>query len=377
MTSRRDFLTAAALTIGATSAQAKPKKPPVAAPTPTPSTITARSRWEPQKTWVFAVGVLLYPDGQAWPEAGRRDAVMIEQLKACGVPEAQIVFIKDKGATLKAVQKSFSEFLAKTPADATLWFYFAGHGDKNKSGTGQLSLYDENWSIPLMLGAIERYFVGQQALLFADCCYSGSLGMEAMLRAGRVSCGALTSSLSSALSTGAWTFTECLISALKGEVQVDADGDGQLSFLELARFAEREMAMNDSQLSTFAAANGFDPSLVLMSGLKKDNPRIGEYLDAKSKDGKFYTGRIEKVDGSKFFMKWVGYPDTQNEWVSSSDTRAYVPKQHAPGTKVKAEWEGKWYPAEVLTGRLGMHLIHYNGFEDFWDEWVSASRLKV
>lgn len=375
MASRRSFLTAAALSMGALGAQAK--QPKATTPNPTITSAPRKPRWEPQKTWVFAVGVLLYPDGQQWPEEGRKDAVLIETLQACGVPKEQILFIKDKSATIKDVQKSFAEFLAKAPQDAALWFYFAGHGAKNKQGTGQLCLYDGNWSIPLLFGAVERYFNGKHALIFADCCYSGSLGMEAMLRAGRVSCGVLASSLSSTVSTGAWTFTECLISGLRGEVQVDADGDGEVNFLELARFAEREMAMNEGQLSTFVAANGFDPGLILMDGVKRENPRIGEYVEAKSKDGKYYPGRINKAEGTKFFIKWVGYPEENNEWVESTNTRAYAPKQHAPGTKVKVEWEKKWYPAEVLTGRFGMHLIHYDGFEDLWDEWVSPSRLKA
>jgi hypothetical protein len=302
---------------------------------------------------------------------------MLDELKRCGVPASQITFIKDKGATLKEVQKSFQSFLAKAPADATLWFYFAGHGSKNKAGTGQFVLYDDDWSIPTVLSSIERYFPGETALLFADCCYSGSMGMESMLRAGRVSCGVLTSSLSSALSTGEWTFTECLVAALRGEVRVDADGDGTISLLELARYAEREMAMNDGQLSTFAASNGFDPAFVLREGKKKENPRIGEYVEAKSKDGKFYLGRIDKADATSYWIKWVGYPETQNEWVSFANTREYKPKQYAPGTKMQVEWEKKWYSAEVLTGRLGMHLIHYDGFEDFWDEWVSTERIKV
>ena len=37
--------------------------------------------WEPGKTFVFAVGVLTYPSGQAWPEQGRRDAEMVGLLQ--------------------------------------------------------------------------------------------------------------------------------------------------------------------------------------------------------------------------------------------------------------------------------------------------------
>jgi Agenet domain len=224
---------------------------------------------------------------------------------------------------------------------------------------------------------IERRFPGTTALLFADCCYSGSLGMEAMLRAGRVSYGAITSSLASAISTGAWTFTECLIDGLRGALPLSADSDGLIAFSDLARHAEREMAFSDGQLSTFVTTNGFDPRFALVPGTKRAHSRIGEYVEAKSKDGKWYPGRVEKVDGTKFWIRWAGYKASHNEWVQDSNIRPSAPRQHAAGTRVEVEWQGSWYPAEVLTGRWGMHLVHYDKFEPVRDEWVSPKRIRL
>ncbi len=371
---RRHFLIAGATLIaGAVGVQAKQETPSGAAVSVPQK---RRNQWEPAKTWVFAVGVIQYPDGQAWPQEGRRDVEWIAQLKSCGVPAAQILYLQDKAATLSDTQKAFGTFLAKMPADAMLWFYFTGHGTKSTGGTGAFVLYDNNWSIPTVLSTIERRFAGKTALLFADCCYSGSLGMEAMLRAGHVSYGVLTSSLSSTVSTGAWTFTECLLAGLRGAVQIDTEDDGFIDFLELSRFAEREMAMNDGQLSTFVATNGFDARFALVPCLARGNPRLGEYIEAKSKDGKWYPGRIEQVNNGAFWVRWVGYSESENEWVSEMNTRTYIPKQLALGSKVSVEWNGKYYPAEVLAGRWGMHLVHYHGYEDFWDEWVAPNRLR-
>jgi Caspase domain/RNA binding activity-knot of a chromodomain len=337
----------------------------------------APPQWEPEQTFVFAVGVLAYPDGQAWPEEGRRDAELIRELQARGVPAGQITFIKDSDATLAAVRASFDAVTASAGADATLWFYFAGHGTKHENGVSELMLYDGGWPVPEVFSTIERRFPGKAALLFADCCYSGSLGMEAMLRAGRVSYGAITSSLACRVSTGAWTFTECLIAGMRGAIPLGADGDGLITFAELARFAEREMAFNDGQLSTFVATNGFDPGLVLASGARRAHPLIGEYVEARWKDGKWYPGRIENVDGGAFWIRWVGYQGSENEAVPESNVRPFVPRQHAAGTRVEVEWQGSWYPAEVLTGRWGMHLVHYDDFEPVWDEWVSSSRIRL
>jgi RNA binding activity-knot of a chromodomain/Caspase domain/Agenet domain len=334
------------------------------------------AQWEPEKTWVFAIGVLAYPDGQNWPEEGRRDAEMIRELQARGVPAGQIVFIKDKDATIAAVRQSFDAILAHAPADATLWFYFAGHGIKRDSGVTEFSLYDQRWPIPEVFSIIERRFSGQTALLFADCCYSGALGTEALLRAGRVSYGAITSSLACTVSTGAWTFTECLIAGLRGAIPLSDSGNGLVTFAELARFAEREMAFNDGQLATFVATNGFDPGFVLASGMPFAPP-VGEYVEAKWTDGAWYPGRIEKVDGSRFWIRWAGYNESESGWIEDSNIRPLAPQQHAAGTRVEVEWQGSWYPAEVLTGRWGMHLVHYDDFEPVWDEWVSSKRIRL
>ena len=350
---------------------------PIAAARPDTNAGGAQPRWEPEKTWVFAVGILAYPSGQAWPEEGRRDAEMIDELLARGVPAGQITFIKDRNATLAAVRESFDAVVAKASADATLWFYFAGHGVRDKSGVTEFSLYDMRWPIPELFSTIERRFPGKTALLFADCCYSGALGMEAMLRAGRVSYGAITSSLACTVSTGAWTFTECLLAGLRGAIPLNADGGGMVTFAELARFAEREMAFNDGQLSTFVTANGFDPDLVLAAGKKRPHPLVGEYVEAKWRDGRWYRGRIEKVDGSTFLIRWAGYSERENEVIQGSNIRPFVPHQYAAGTRVEVEWQGAWYPAEVLTGRFGMHLIHYDDFEPVWDEWVSSGRIRL
>ncbi len=346
-----------------------------AAAKPEASAGEGSARWEPQKTFVFAVGVLAYPSGQAWPEEGRRDAEMIGELQARGVPAGQITFIKDKNATLGVVRRSFDAVMAQAPADATLWLYFAGHGIRLKSGVTELMLYDGGWPIPELFSTIERRFSGTTALLFGDCCYSGALGTEAMLRAGRVSYGAITSSLACTVSTGAWTFTECLIAGLRGTIPLSADANGLITFSELARFAEREMAFNDGQLATFVTANGFDPGLVLASGTRPTHRLVGEYVEARWNDGKWYPGRIETVDGSQVQIRWTGY--NESESVQESNIRPFVPQQYAPGTRVEVEWQGSWYPAEVLTGRWGLHLVHYDDFEPVWDEWVSSKRIQL
>jgi hypothetical protein len=92
---RREFLGSSLAATAALNANELFATPAAAATPGTGAGARAPAQWEPKKTWVFAVGVLTYPSGQAWPEEGRRDADMIRQLQACGVPTGQITFIKE------------------------------------------------------------------------------------------------------------------------------------------------------------------------------------------------------------------------------------------------------------------------------------------
>ncbi len=60
--------------------------------------------WEPQHTWVFAVGVLRFDDSglATWPDEGRMDAEMIRVLEKRGVPSDHILFMKNEEATKEA-----------------------------------------------------------------------------------------------------------------------------------------------------------------------------------------------------------------------------------------------------------------------------------
>jgi hypothetical protein len=43
---------------------------------------------------------------------------------------------------------------------------------------------------------------------------------------------------------------------------------------------------------------------------------------------------------------------------------------------VEVEWRGSWFAAEVLRVNGRSSLIHYSGWSDSWDEWVSPDRIR-
>src|SRR4051812_7190468 len=91
--------------------------------------------WQPQKTWVFAVGILNFEGARlhGWPEQGRVDVVMLDALRKRGVPEDHLVFLKNEQATLAQLRARLAAFVRRAGAGDTLIFYYAGHGGRDYS----------------------------------------------------------------------------------------------------------------------------------------------------------------------------------------------------------------------------------------------------
>lgn len=348
--------------------------------------------WDPPKTWVFLVGILEWKDSKSFgsfPKEGRRDAELAEFFRSQGVPRGQVVFLKDDEGTREKIAKSLAEFLSKTREGDFLFLYYAGHGGKDKNGTAYFMPYDAGgeyeksaWSIPSIFDAIEKGFRGNRAFLSADCCYSGSLGVEAAKRKTSLAYACLSSSQASTVSTGNWTFTECLLAGLRGMPAVDANGDGTVALDELARYSEAEMAFADEQLSSFATTGRFDAGMKLAAASKRAHARLGERVEVKwraSEDAEWewYKCRILGWGQRGFKIHYLGWEDKYDEWVGEDRMRAPQYRHFRKGTPVEVEWQGKWYPAAVLDCKLGLHFIHYDGHEDFWDEWVSSKRIRT
>jgi hypothetical protein len=329
--------------------------------------------WHPERTHVFAVGLLQYADRAHWPLEGRRDDVLIETLVARGVSRDNIKYLKDADATLENYESAFVRALGRTAPGDQLFVYYAGHGARDeKHGRGSFKLRDGRLPISKIFGWIEHHFRGEMAILTADCCYSGALALEAPLRAGRVAYAALGSSLSTTTSTGAWTFTNCWIDALAGRVLVDLDGDGVLRLDELARYADRRLGFVDGQVCSFAVANGFPSTFALAESTRRVHPRQGDFVEAQ-KDGQWKRAEVVGATDAGLELRWID--DDTCICIDEADVRAWSPPVLATGTRVTVAWNGKHYPAVVIAARSGMHLVRYEDWDESWDEWVSADRI--
>lgn len=341
--------------------------------------------WQPQKTWVFAVGVLGWKHSDiygSFPVKNRRDNALVDFFKERGVPDSQIVYLQDKQATQQRIDAAFTEQLKKLRPDDLLIVYYAGHGTKSEEGDDvYLASYDagdddvDGWSVNSIPGKINASKCAR-VLWLIDCCYSGQAGLAITKQSKGPAYAAVTSSAASESSTEHWTFTEALLDALHGVSYVDLNHDGTVTLAEFAAHVEADMNAAEEQRSTFEHTKGFDPEMALASAKPLSNPRIGERAKARDSNGDLYACRIIEARDLKFRIHFIGYENDEDVWVSPEDLEPIKAVVYAKGTKVEVLWKKHWYPATVLQAKDGTHLIHYTDYDAKWDEWVPSRRIR-
>jgi hypothetical protein len=348
--------------------------------------------WAPGKTWVFVVGLLEWEREDLWspfPEAmvDRRDEQLAEFFRDQGVDDERVVYLQDAEATKVGIEYALIELLDPTDEDDLLIFYFCGHGHRDaESGATWFACYDagdedsSGWSVRRIFTTIENHFSGSRALLLADCCHSGALYDEARRRGPEsdVAYAVITSSYAHNLSTGNWTFSDSLLAGLRGEGQVDLNGNEAVDLAEIARYCELELAFIEGQKSMFRAVSDFPRDATLAEVEVAAVARVGQRIEVFSKD-RWYRAKSIDADGDQLLVHYCGWDDTYDEWVGPERVRPYRPEQFGDGDKVDVLWEsdGKWYPATVVTGWYGLHHVRYDGYDDSSDEWVGPGRIRL
>lgn len=392
--------------------------------------------FDPANTYIFISGVLKWqsPSLASFSDRNRKDVELYNKFLASGVPKENMVFLKDSEATLNMMTTKLKEILSKTKAGSTFIFYYAGHGVRGgNNGPVCFANYDyigskaNGFKVTTVSELVKSDFKGKQIWLLADCCYSGSLieeGKKISSNGSQVA--VFTSSSSSNISTGNWTFSQTIIDCFSGLAETDRNKDGIISFgetkeelFDAMKYREKQLSgtyfYNMSESSVFSKVvgqnnasnpgvayifiqqnNNFEPARVKnYSGsnvtgelyrysdkvlvtvpLSKTKPiAFAEYAKgSKVKvewSGKYYDAEIKETKSGFHFIKYTGYDDSWNEWVMYD--RIYANDRK----KCKIEWNGGWYPGEMLQIKDGKYFVHYTGYSNNWDEWVPSSRIQL
>jgi hypothetical protein len=351
-------------------------------------TCRAEVDWHPERTWVFAVGVLKWEDPETWrgmanAEPNRRDVELVQHFRKAGVADDHIVYLQDHQATRQKIQHEMTTLLGRARPNDVFIFYFTGHGFRDrKSQQVHFANYDATdgknaWLVHSIYDTIEAHFQGSHVLLMADCCYSGALADEARGRKTRLGYACLCSSFSHNSSTGHWTFTDCLLAGLRGQSSVDLNGDGEIAVSEVGQYSELEMAFVERQKSVYDVNREFPLNWRMAKPIRPRGTREGDRIEVEW-DGKWYRAQIQETQGDRCRVHYVGYGSNWDEWVGPQRMRAFQPKRLDQGRAIEVRWsrDQKWYPAKVLRSWYGLTLIHYEGFSNEWDEWVNFDSIR-
>jgi hypothetical protein len=335
----------------------------------TTAPVFARERdWRPEKTWVFVVGVLEWKQRDmfaSFPKENRRDAQLVRYFRQQGVPDRQIMYLQDREATSRQVANSFPNFLSQARPGDMLFFYYTGHGYKSEDAratyfaTYDAGDYVRGWSTESIVRDIEKYFGGSRALLAADTCYSGSLTTQVQRFGRRVSFASLSSASADQLSTENWTFTEMLLASLRGQSFADTDNDGEITLGELAENIQQDMSFAENQRSTFTTTGDFQSAIVLSSAEKKTHPFISRRVEVRS-DGDWFKARVINVRGNKYQVHYYGWDEWYDEWVTARQIR-HVGSAYANGPGAGSNSNDK--PANGWVTRIAAAA------RQSWNDW--------
>ncbi|MBF0272884.1 MAG: RNA-binding protein [Magnetococcales bacterium] len=89
----------------------------------------------------------------------------------------------------------------------------------------------------------------------------------------------------------------------------------------------------------------------------------GDYARVRWK-GKWYDAEVRQVSGTQLLIHYTGYENSWDEWVSMDRVA------------IQVYWKDTWYKASALESGDNKVLIHYDGYEDNWDEWVNLNRIR-
>ena len=100
--------------------------------------------WQPQRTRVFLVSLTRFKSERlhSFSTDDRLDDRFAQLFRDRGVPNSQIVLLKDDEATTQNIQSQFSNLLRQSMPREALFFYFGSHGSYDRKTGVFLEIVD-------------------------------------------------------------------------------------------------------------------------------------------------------------------------------------------------------------------------------------------
>ena len=293
----------------------------------------------------------------------------------------------DSEATLKNITYNLNSILIKTKENSHFIFYYAGHGmhEDNKYYFANYDIETKNPSktglnLEMIADAVIKNFKGNRVTLWADCCYSGGLaGIAEKISKKGIQCCALTSATATNTSTGNWTYSQTLIDCLKGDALMDNNSDGKITLNEMASQIKDAMKYRERQLNTYNLFNmDGDKTIISTTDGKKDliSEETGSYFFALN-NGKWEVARVTGKTNNKYNCEFYFYSDKETKLLTAKEIKRPYFVSHTIGSKIKVEYEGKYYDATIQKSDGDFYYITYNNYDKSYDEWVLYDRIRT
>ena len=357
-------------------------------------------QWQPDNTYALIVGVLEWEaELTAYPKQNRKDEALRSQLVERGTPPENITMLLDNEATLANIRSAIDTILAKAGDNSTLIVYYAGHGWQaeddfcfaNYDVRLGRSSRETAWSMKELAAVTAAKFKGKQAILWADCCYSGGMQLIAKALASKnIACFSLTSAGQENASTGNWTFTQSILDGLAGEPLIDANQDGTISLGELQSEVQNAMNHLEGQKSGFYSSGldtnwGIGPTRGKIASVAQAKFPVGSYVRAKRRFGRVVGVTSEPSQADKptrwYQIQFYLYSDKVVKQFAESDLTASTRKPAPPMVRMQpdcqVQWQGAWYDAKVLKTETGRWWVRYVDYDESWNEWVGQDRIRL
>jgi len=281
--------------------------------------VDREQRLNPDKTWLFAIGILTFSNNASWSTNNRRDCQIVSLFKQRGLPTDHIDYIADREGTLQNIKNKFGHFLERTQAGDFLVHYYTGHGGYGSFETTNGGTYNHAW----IAKQIESKFHGDQVLLLGDCCcQSGSLQDVVKNASGPIAFACLTSSSRKQSGNGNWTFSQAVLDGLRGEPYVDLNKDGYITIDEIADHVKHDILFYERNRSIYRKTPNFNGKMIVAQARKTSVPAPepvkvwyhGQWWRAKLIDRLKGKGRIRWIQ--------LGYDSPkQDVWIGLKHIR--------------------------------------------------------
>jgi hypothetical protein len=109
--------------------------------------------------------------------------------------------------------------------------------------------------------------------------------------------------------------------------------------------------------------------------------RIGEYVAALDDSGQ-RAGRLVGIHDGKLVVQFYDYSEKRTVELAVTKVAGLPPDGKLPGqhaekpAEIEVEWKGSWYLATVIKTDGKKTHIHYVGYPNSEDEWVAKERIR-